>query len=117
MKTKAEELIVDAAKVERRPWRPLGGEVGVGYRPLWVGAGSGSYAGVMRMDPGASIRHHAHAYAVHHMWVLEGECAVGERTLEPGAYAFVPAGVEHGIDSAGPEGCTFFYLYLRASLD
>jgi hypothetical protein len=38
--------------------------------------------------------------------------AAGE-TVGPGAYAHVPASVEHGITAVGDDGCTVLYLYLR----
>ncbi len=111
------EVILDAEEMEARPWQPFDDSGRVSYRPLWVEADSKSYAGVLRIEPGAAVAAHAHQYAVHHVWVAEGGCSILGRRLTSGSYAFVPAGVEHGIDGVGPEGCSLFYLYLRAEMD
>ncbi len=89
----------------------------ISYRALWEEARTSSYAGVLRMEPEAAMAPHTHRYAVHHVWVAEGRCSILGRRLPAGSYAFVPAGVEHGIDEVGPGGCTLFYLYLRAEMD
>jgi quercetin dioxygenase-like cupin family protein len=84
---------------------------------LWIDTRSRSYAGVLHLNPGAAVGVHAHRYAVHHVWVTEGDCLIEGRRLGPGSYVFVPAGTDHGIEKAGPDGCTLFYLYLRAAMD
>jgi quercetin dioxygenase-like cupin family protein len=32
-----------------------------------------------------------------------------------GAYVHIPAGVDHDIDATETDGCTLYYLYLRAA--
>lgn len=114
-RTPPREVTLTAHQVSRRPWEPFGEDEGVRYRTLWIGDDTRSYAGVLRMDPGTAIRPHTHRHAVHHVWVAEGTAVIEGRRLPPGSYIFVPGGVEHGIESAGTEGCTLFYLYLRGS--
>lgn len=111
------ELILDAAQIGQCPWEPFGETDDVHYRTLWLEPQSRSYAGVMRMDPGAAVAPHAHRYAVHHVWVTQGACLIGGRRLERGSYAFVPAGVKHGIQPSGAGGCMLFYLFLRTVPD
>lgn len=110
-------FILDPTEIWNRPWEPFGDNDQVRYRSLWMDERSKSYAGQLWMAPGAKVASHAHRIAVHHIWVMEGCCTVEGRHLERGSYVFVPAGTEHRIDWAGPEGCTLFYLYLRADLD
>lgn len=80
-----------------------------------AGPDRASYAGLMKLEPGARIPRHTHRFAVHHVWVDLGSCQIGDRTLGPGGYAYVPVGIEHGIDEAGPGGCTLLYLYLTTA--
>lgn len=117
MRTQMKELILTPGDVARRPWEPFGGSGSVRYRTLWIDPRTRSRAGVLRMEPAGSVSRHTHRYAVHHVWVAEGSCTIGGCRLDPGSYAFVPAGVEHGIELAGPGGCILFYLYLRAAMD
>ncbi|HEY8546654.1 MAG TPA: cupin domain-containing protein, partial [Acidimicrobiales bacterium] len=72
-----------------------------------------SVAGLMRLDPGASVEPHVHRRSHHHVWVVEGSAVVQGRTLAAGSYAHIPAGVRHGTTSLEPDGCTLFYLYVR----
>jgi len=111
-KTK-QALILEADRVAARPWERFGEDEGVRYRTLWIEPGSRSYAGVLRLDSGAAIGHHTHRHASHHVWVADGDCRIDGRHLEAGSYVCVPAGVDHGVDAAGPQGCALFYLYLR----
>jgi quercetin dioxygenase-like cupin family protein len=69
----------------------------------------------MAIGPGSAVRTHVHRHAVHHLCVLEGTCRIGNRLLGTSSYVFVPAGVKHRIDEAGPEGCTLFFLYSRTN--
>ena len=115
--TRRGALILDAREVGKRPWEPFGENDNVRYRSFWLDTGTGSYAGLLRLAPGATVASHTHHCAVHHVWVVEGECMMGGRSLGRGSYAFVPANADHGIELAGLEGCTLFYLYLRADID
>lgn len=111
-----EEVVFDAVAVDALPRTPMTAQPGVSIQTLWGDVSDGSYVGVMRIDPGARVTIHTHHYSVHHVLVTSGECVVRGKTLGPGSYCFVPAGVAHGIE-AGSTGCTIFYLYLRAEMD
>ena len=108
-------VILDPADASLREWAPFDDSSQVQYRTLWTDPRSGSYAGVLRLEAGATVAEHTHGSAAHHIWVAAGCCTVGGRHLEKGSYMYVPAGSRHGIDWAGPEGCTLFYLYLRTA--
>ena len=97
--------------IEAMPWEPFGTVGGVRQRVLWK-AGD-SYAGLMRLEPGASVASHTHRRAHHHVWVVNGECTTLGAPVTEGAYVHVPAGVRHEIEGVGPNGCTLFYMYLR----
>lgn len=109
------EIVVDSRDVASLPWRPFAGGQGVCDRVLWQDPHGASYAGLLHMEPGTSVAPHRHRGAVHHLWVVSGECTIDARTLGGGSYVFVPQGLEHGIQRAGPTGCTLFYLYLRVA--
>lgn len=108
------EQALSAADVEARPWRPFATEPGVREKVLWEDERSGSYAGILELEPGTRIREHFHVGLVHLLYVLAGSCelAVSLRVLGPGGYAFVPAEALHGIDRAGAEGCRMFFVQL-----
>lgn len=107
-----EELAITSTEINELPWRPLNGFLGVQFKTMWRDATGSSYAGLMKMLPGARVPPHRHRFASHHAWVESGSCRVNGRTFGPGAYLHVPVGVEHGIEEAGPGGCTILYLYL-----
>lgn len=111
----ARQVLLDAEDVRAAPWRPFG-DRGAVEKVLWED-GHGSYAGLLRLDPGAGVVSHVHRYAVHHVWVADGTCGVGGRTLGSGSYWFIPAGCSHEISGVGASGCTLLYLYIRAELD
>jgi quercetin dioxygenase-like cupin family protein len=103
--------LVDVATAATLPSAPLEDFDRVTYRPLWR-AGK-SVAGIMHVPPGAEVTRHRHSFSEHHMWVIDGTGEVLGRPAGPGTYLHVPAGVEHGIDHVGPDGCTVLCLYLR----
>jgi mannose-6-phosphate isomerase-like protein (cupin superfamily) len=107
-------VVVPAEEVEARPWLPLPDAPGVTYKALWR-AGR-SVAGLMRLGPGAGVAPHTHDHAHHHVWVVTGSCQVLGHEVTAGSYAHIPAGVEHAVH-AGPDGCTFFYIYEGAPGD
>jgi quercetin dioxygenase-like cupin family protein len=109
------EILLDSSEVASLPWRPFASGQGVRDRLLWQDPAGASYAGLMQMEPGTSVVPHSHAGAVHHLWVVSGECTINARALGAGSYVFVPQGLEHAIQRAGPTGCTLFYLYLRVA--
>ncbi len=102
--------MVDAATVADLPRRNL--SPGVTYATLW--AEGRSFAGVFWLEPGAVIAEHTHQFHCHHVWTLEGQVSILERSLDPGSYAYVAPGQPHDL-VAGPEGATAFYLYLVTS--
>lgn len=104
--------VLDHAAVDAMPWVPLAGLGHARHKVLW--RSGESLAGVMQVDPGAEIPEHSHHGAHHHMWVLDGTCTVLGRTVDAGSYAHIPGHLDHGV-AAGPDGCTFFYLYLEES--
>lgn len=100
------EILLNSRDVASRPWRPFAGGQGVRDRVLWQDSEAASYAGLLQMEPGTSVAPHRHRGAVHHLWVVSGECVINARTLSAGSYVFVPQGLEHAIQQAGPFGCT-----------
>jgi hypothetical protein len=107
-------VVVGAGEVASRPWLPLPDAPGVTYKALW--RARRSVAGLMRLAPGAAVAPHSHDHAHHHVWVVAGTCTVLGHEAGAGAYAHIPAGVEHAVQ-AGPEGATFFYIYEETARD
>lgn len=91
------EIVVDSRDVASLPWRPFAGGQGVCDRVLWQDPHGASYAGLLHMEPGTSVAPHRHRGAVHHLWVVSGECTIDARTLGGGSYVFVPQGLDHAI--------------------
>ena len=106
------EEILEAADVQALPWRVFAEQEGVAEKVLWQDAGAGSYAGMLSISPGSSVRLHRHRTAAHHLTVIRGSCRIGGIPMERGSYAFVPAGTWHGISEAGHAGCEIFFLHL-----
>jgi mannose-6-phosphate isomerase-like protein (cupin superfamily) len=103
--------VVDGATIGSLPAHPLEGFDGVTYKLLW--RSGKSVAGIMYVPSGSEVSSHVHQRSHHHMWVQGGSAEMIGHPVGPGSYVHVPAGVEHGVTSVGPEGCTFWYLYLR----
>ena len=101
--------VLDRGSIEDQPWEPLRGLAGVQHKVLW--RFGGMIVGIVRLEPGAEEPGHAHHDAAHHVYVLQGSARIGGRTVEAGAFAFVPAGVTHATTDVGAEGCTLFYTY------
>lgn len=112
-----DQLVIDREDVHAQRWESLGGYRGVLQKVLWRDPKGRSYAGLLRLDPGAHVPEHTHHYAVHHLWVVQGVCGMGGEALGPESYCFVPAGTRHDLLEVGLEGCTVFYLYLAADLE
>jgi hypothetical protein len=106
-------VMLDPREVAALPWRPFVGVPGLRYRVLWQDPAGKSFAGLLHLDPDASVLPHLHLRAVHHLWVVSGNCEIGGRMLDTGSYAFVPAGRTHGIGQVGRAGCLLFYVYLH----
>lgn len=103
--------IVDRTTAETLPFHPLEGFEGVTYKLLW--RSGKSVAGIMHVSAGREVSTHVHQRSHHHMWVQDGSAEMMGHQVGPGTYVHVPAGVEHGVTSVGPAGCTVLYLYLR----
>jgi mannose-6-phosphate isomerase-like protein (cupin superfamily) len=84
----------------------------------FVGADKGAEllsAGVVSFPANSDSDPHMHAVEEEILYVIEGEgalvCDGVERPLEPGAYVFVPPGVEHFVRNSGNEPIKFFYAF------
>jgi hypothetical protein len=106
-------VVLDPREVAALPWRPFAAISGVRDRVLWQDPAAKSVAGLLHLDPDASVLPHIHLRAVHHLWVVSGSCVIDGRMLDAGSYGFVPAGRSHGIEQVGRAGCLLFYVYLH----
>lgn len=102
-------LLLDADDLLGRAREPL--YPGVEHEVLW--RRGQDRAGLMWVRGDATIPEHAHDEAEHHIWLLEGQARVMDRTFHHPAYWHVPAGVPHEIEGVAPNGCTVLYLYLE----
>ena len=92
-------------------WRDVPGWDGALERILWHDASDvETCAGILALAPGMPHPRHAHSAAAHHLYVLSGSLHIGDVTLVRGGYAYIPAGADHGPESAGPEGCTLLFV-------
>ncbi len=103
--------VLDRAAVDEKPWEPLRGLRGVDQKVLW--SSGRMIAGLVRLAPGAEEPGHMHHDAEHHVYVLDGSARIAGQRVSAGGFVFVPAGVSHATTEVGPDGCTFFYTYLR----
>lgn len=102
-------VLLTAAEVQGRRWKPLGDEPGVTHTVLWR---SGDVViGAIRLEPGAENPEHVHQAAHHQFFVVQGEANVAGKRLDAGSYAHIPPGAPHGVSDVGPEGCLLFYSY------
>jgi quercetin dioxygenase-like cupin family protein len=106
-------VLLDPREAAALPWRPFAGISGLRDRVLWQDPAGKSFAGLLHLDPGASVLPHIHLRATHHLWVVSGSCTIDGRRLDAGSYGFVPSGRSHGIERAGRAGCLLFYVYLH----
>jgi quercetin dioxygenase-like cupin family protein len=103
--------VLDADAVAGIAGEPLDAIEGVTNRVLW--RDDRSMAGLLTVRGGHHLGLHAHRENHHHIWVTDGSAEITGTVLGPGAYAHIPAGVDHDIDARATEGCTVFYLYIR----
>ena len=107
------KAILDAEHIEVKPSEAFAAPEGPRVKVLWKDPETGSYSGILRVYPGASLGARVHPDAAHHLYVLEGTCQISGQVLTRGSYVFVRPGEEHRIEEAGPRGCTLLSLYLR----
>ena len=108
----ADPTVLDGGAISALPWRVFHAiGVGVEHKVLWESGDS--MAGVMRIAAGGQVDEHVHRLAHHHLWVTEGTVQLLGRSLGPGSYAHVPAGVAHRLVNGGDGPATFLYLYLQ----
>jgi mannose-6-phosphate isomerase-like protein (cupin superfamily) len=106
-------VVLDPREVAALPWRPFAGLPGVRDRVLWQDPVGKNVAGLLHLDPEASVPPHLHRHATHQLWVVSGSCTIDGRTLDAGSYVLVPAGRSHGIEQVGRAGCLLLYLYVH----
>jgi quercetin dioxygenase-like cupin family protein len=106
-------VVLTPEAVQAFPQQPLGHLPGISRRVLWHDGES--EAGVLEIESGHNLGAHTHRASHHHFWVLSGRAEVLGTELGPGSYVHIPDGVEHDVDATLTEGCSVFYLYLRAS--
>lgn len=99
--------IVPAQTVAAIDWRPSG-IPGVSYKEL--ASGWAWRSGLLRLASGARLIRHAHAATAHHVWVIQGTCAVLGETLGVGSYAFVPGSTSHALEARGTGDCVVAYV-------
>lgn len=102
-------VVLGHSAIDGLAWRPLT-ELGDVRVKVLLSSGD-CVAGILRLEPGATERGHAHGTAHHHGWVLQGEATIAGTRIHPGTYFHVPAGAQHALTDAGPEGCEIFYLF------
>jgi mannose-6-phosphate isomerase-like protein (cupin superfamily) len=105
-------VVLDQHQTVAVNWAQFRDSEGVQGKLFWEDFRTHSAAGLMHLNPGASVSPHSHRRNVHHLWIVSGSCRLDGKDVGAGSYQFVPAGVEHGIEAAGRRGCTIFYLYL-----
>ena len=106
-------IVLTGSQVESVPFKPLGDLEGVAHKLLWEDGTS--TAGVLTVEAGHRLGSHAHHANHHHLWVLSGRGMILGVEVGPGGYVHIPAGVSHDIDCQSTDGCTVFYLYMRAA--
>ena len=106
-------IVLDAEGIGRLPAKRLPGMESAPSKLLW--RSGDSVAGVMVVEPGSALSVHRHSEAHHHVWVVDGACTIRGRTMGPGSYAHIPAGVEHEV-LAGPDGVRIFYLFIESAV-
>jgi anti-sigma factor ChrR (cupin superfamily) len=106
------ELLRTRLEIDRMEWTSLDGTPGVSCKTFWTDARGESSAGLMKLEPSAQIPQHGHRSAMHHMWIVDGYCYVGDERMATGSYDFVPPGADHSMTKAGPDGCIIMYVYI-----
>ena len=112
MTTTTEErpTVVTTSEAIGRSWHRL--DAGVRTMVLW--SAGDEIAGLLVLEPGASIEPHAHQGGSHHLYVIEGRCRVGDRLLAEGGYVHVHEGVARTVRGDGQIGCRLVYVAREA---
>jgi quercetin dioxygenase-like cupin family protein len=95
---------------ERLDWTDL--SPGVATKLLTPDSPPGSRALLIRVDPGAQVRPHAHAW-VEHCYVIQGDVRVAAEHLGPGDYHRAASGTEHARIGSD-RGCIFLIVEASA---
>lgn len=82
----------------------------IGVRLLYEDPGSGAEHYLIRYPPGLNARLHRHT-AAHTIVVLEGQLAVNNDVVGPGAYCHFPAGQIMFHAPADKNGCLFVTIF------
>ncbi len=106
-------IVLGPSAIDGLGWKPLT-ELG-NVRVKVLHRSGDCVAGLLRLEPGSAERLHTHIAAHHHAWVLQGEATIAGTRVRAGSYFHVPAGAQHAITGAGPEGCEIFYLFQPGS--
>jgi quercetin dioxygenase-like cupin family protein len=92
------------------PWvpRPGGGE----FKPLQFQASTGSWANLVRLEPGHRIARHLHAGGCVHAFVLEGAWHYLERdwVASKGSYVWEPPGDVHTLEVVSDEPMVTLFI-------
>jgi hypothetical protein len=64
-----------------------------------------------RYDPGMVVRRHGH-FSPHVVFVLEGECWIGDQHCTPGMHVDLPFGAAFGPIVAGDDGVVMFEVMM-----
>jgi mannose-6-phosphate isomerase-like protein (cupin superfamily) len=107
-------LTLSPQQIDRTPWTPVTACDGVSVKELWR-RGDLVYA-LLRYEPGASTAGAPHPVD-QHLWILEGEATIAERSLPAGSYIQVPAGTPHPIHATGTQGCVVLQSHTPAPSD
>jgi hypothetical protein len=102
-------VVLAASDVEGLPWRDVPGCPGVEEKELWR-SGDLVHA-LIRYGPGASTPGYPHSGAHHYIWVVAGTAQIGDRRVDAGSYAHIPAGFAHPIRAMEPAGCTLLQMH------
>lgn len=97
------ELADVALDSEQIPWIPNG--QGFSFKPLQFWAATGTWANLVRLEPGGQIRRHVHAGGQVFAYVLEGSWHYLEHDwiATPGSWVWEPPGDVHTLEVLGEE--------------
>lgn len=103
-------MVVSPDQIAALPTTQLGTTSGVENTVLWTDGTSTT--GLLSVAAGTRLGRHSHRTHHHHMWVLDGEAVIAERSVGPGTYIHIPPQLEHDIDASETNGVTVYYSYV-----